>query len=103
MPLTHTLMDWPSSKSNFETFVKSPFNFSFSDNATVLLDFIPMMNFFFITLLIYSKFSFDPNQLSAKTHSKRTLLLYDWLKRLRKCSFFVIEDFLLTFFVSISE
>ena len=43
MPLTHTLMDWPSSKSNFETFVKSPFNFSFSDNATVLLDFIPMM------------------------------------------------------------
>ena len=44
MPLTHTLMDWPSSKSNLETFVKSPSNFSFSDNATVLLDFIPMMN-----------------------------------------------------------
>ena len=53
MPLTHTLMDWPSSKSNFETFVKSPFNFSFSDNATVLLDFIPMMNFFLITLFMY--------------------------------------------------
>ena len=70
-------MDWPSSKSNFETFVKSPFNFSFSDNATVLLDFIPMMNFFFITLFMYSKFSFAPNQLYAKTQSKA--LCYDTL------------------------
>eukprot|EP00494_Astrolonche_serrata_P001060 UN01066 len=71
-PFIHTCIDCPSFKSSLETLLT--FFLSSSDNATVLLDFMPMISFHKRIVYVFY-ISFEPNQLSASTHSNDTLFI----------------------------